>query len=233
VAPERVNVNEDLWRTPAAAEFYVDFETVNDLDDDFSRFPQAGGQPLIFMVGCGYLSNNGWDFRVFTAERLVEVEEARIINAWLVLMRQVCAARGVSVAEARIFHWSPAEESNLTEAYNSAAVRHGFPPWDDLPWVDLLNRVVKMQPVTIRGAFGFGLKAVAKALYQHGLIQTQWTDGPTDGLGAMVGAWRCHHEAVRRGIPMTEIALMGEIERYNGVDCKAMMEVLAFLRQNR
>ena len=31
--------------------------------------------------------------------------------------------------------------------------------------------------MTVRGAFGFGLKAVAKAMYAHGLISSQWGDG--------------------------------------------------------
>jgi predicted RecB family nuclease len=163
----------------------------------------------------------------------VEPEEARIIGAWLAHMHEVCGARGTTLDAARIFHWSPAEESSFTEAYNSAAVRHGFPPWDDLPWADRLNRVVKEQPVAVCGAFGFGLKAVAKALRRHGLIETEWTDGPTDGLGAMIGAWWCHHEAARQGVPMPHLDLMQEIERYNEIDCKVMAEVLSYLRQNR
>jgi len=233
VSPDKVTANEALWRVPAPAEFYVDFETVNDLDDDFSRFPEAGGQTLIFMIGCGHLADTGWQFHVFTVNRLTEPEEARIIGAWLAHMHQVCAARGTSLDKARLFHWSPAEESSFTEAYNSAAVRHGFPPWDDLPWVDLLNRVVKEQPITVRGAFGFGLKAVAKALRRHGLIETEWADGPTDGLGAMVGAWWCEHEAARTGAAMPTLGLMREIERYNEVDCKVMAEALELFRRTR
>jgi hypothetical protein len=233
VSPAKVTANEALWRVPTPAEFYVDFETVNDLDDDFSRFPEAGGQTLIFMIGCGYLSADGWQFRVFTVNRLTEPEEGRIIGAWLAHMHEVCGARGTSLDKARLFHWSPAEESSFTEAYNSAAVRHGFPPWDDLPWVDLLNRVVKEQPITVRGAFGFGLKAVAKALRRHGLIETEWTDGPTDGLGAMVGAWWCEHEAGRTGAAMPTLDLMREIERYNEVDCRVMADALDLFRRTR
>lgn len=237
VFPERVTANEPLWREPAAAEFYVDFETVNDLDEDFSRFPEANGQPLIFMIGCGHLSgpaeNPGWEFCVFTARSLTPAEERRIIEEWFAHLQQICAERKTSLEQARIFHWSPAETSSLTEAYNAALVRQGSPPWPKLPWVDLLNRVIKEQPVTVRGAFGFGLKAIAKAMHTHELIQTLWSDGPADGLGAMVGAWWCHHEAVRQGVPMTDVDLMPKIERYNEIDCKVMAEVLAFLRQNR
>jgi hypothetical protein len=237
VFPERVTANEPLWRDPVPAEFYVDFETVNDLDEDFSRFPDANGQPLIFMIGCGHLSgpaeNPEWVFRVFTVRSLTPMEERRIIEEWLAHLAQLCTERQTSLEQARIFHWSPAETSSLTEAYNAALVRQGSPPWPKLPWVDLLGRVIKEQPVTVRGAFAFGLKAIAKAMHAHGLIQTLWSDGPADGLGAMVGAWWCHHEAVRRGVPMTDLDLMREIERYNEVDCKVLAEVLAFLRENR
>ncbi len=53
--------------------------------------------------------------------------------------------------------------------------------------------------MTVRGAFDFGLKSIAKAMHAAGLIETTWGDGPTDGLGAMVGAWWCDAEAARVG----------------------------------
>jgi|SRR5713101_2688782 len=56
VFPDSVSTNERLWREPTVPEFYVDFETVSHLDDDFASFPEPGGQPLIFMIGCGQLT---------------------------------------------------------------------------------------------------------------------------------------------------------------------------------
>jgi len=238
VFPHRVTANEALWRAPVACEFYVDFETVSDLDDDFGRFPDVNGLPLIFMIGCGHLTRerNGvdeWHHHVFIAEALTLAEERRVIEEWLAHMVRICQHLGMTLAEARLFHWSPAETSTLTEAYNAAHVRQGAPDWPNLPWVDLLNRVVKEQPVTVRGAFGFGLKAVAKAMHAHGLIETLWGAGPTDGLGAMVGAWWCHREASRQGVPMHSLDLMGEIRAYNEIDCRVMSEVLGYLRSRR
>jgi predicted RecB family nuclease len=84
----------------------------------------------------------------------------------------------------------------------------------------------------VRGAVGFGLKAVAKALHQHGLIGTRWGDGPVDGLGAMVGAWWCAGEAASHGRALHELDLMHEIRAYNEVDCRAMMEIVDYLRRN-
>ena len=66
---------------------------------------------------------------------------------------------------------------------------------------------MREEPVVVRGAFGFGLKAIAKAMHGHGLIDTLWDDGPADGLGAMVGAWWCQDQ----GVPLTDLELMSEI----------------------
>ena len=237
VFPNRVSANEMFWRAPVVPEFYVDFETVSDLDDDFAMFPAAGGQPLIFMIGCGHLSGSPeqprWNFRSFMTQSLSLEEERRIIEEWLAHLESVSAEAGTSVESARLFHWSPAETSTLTSAYNAAHVRQGRPDWPSLPWFDLLNRVVKEQPVTVRGAFGFGLKAMAKAMQQHGLIQTVWADGPADGLGAMIGAWWCQREAARRGCALGDVDLMQKIAEYNEVDCRVMAEVLAYLRNYR
>jgi len=65
------------------------------------------------------------------------------------------------------------------------------------------------------------------------LVGTTWKDGPTDGLGAMIGAWWCDAEAARLDLPMGDVPLMVEIAAYNEVDCGAMAEVVAWLRANR
>jgi hypothetical protein len=106
--------------------------------------------------------------------------------------------------------WSPAETSTLTEAYNAAHRRHGQLPWPAVPWIDLLNRVIKAQPVTVRGAFDSGQGDAARCT--RIVSSRRSDDSATDGLGAMVGAWWCHHEAARLGVSMREIDLMKEIE---------------------
>ena len=99
-------------------------------------------------------------------------------------------------------------------------------------WFDLLKNVVKEQPVVVRGAFGFGLKAVAKALHGHDLIKTSWDESPVDGLGAMVGVWHCDEEAEDKGIRLVDTKLMQEIQRYNEADCRVMHEILEHLRRH-
>ena len=156
----------------------MDFETVTDLFDDFSHIPKRVGQPLIFMIGFGYIQDGQWKFTCFTADRLDEPSEAKIIDAWARHMDSVRRQLAPDVETPLVFHWSHAEKTNLDTAYNAAKVRH---PDKDLPtlgWFDLLKEVMRKEPVVVRGALGFGLKSIAKALHEHGLIATIWRPMP-------------------------------------------------------
>lgn len=230
VAPPYIQAAEEEWRSAPPVEFYVDFETVEDLDDDFSRIPEKGGQPLIFMVGCGHVENGEWQFAQFTVDALTEGHEAGILDAWFAHMAAVRQRLDPDGDEPRLFHWSHHEPTQFETAYNSAKARHVGNSWPTPRWFDFLREVMTAQPVVVRGSLEFGLKPVAKALNQHGLLETVWGDGPLDGLGAMVGAWSCAQEAAERGSILPETALMQEIGRYNEVDCRAMQEIVQYLR---
>ena len=230
IRPARVHAGEEEWRPEPSLEFYVDFETVSDLDDDFSNIPDKGGQPLIFMIGCGHVEQGEWRWRSFTADTLSEGHEATIIDAWLEHMRETRGPRSPQAEEPRVFHWSHAEVSTFESAFNSAKRRHPDKAWEDPRWFDFLKQVMKTEPVVVQGAMGFGLKSIATAMRDHGSIDTAWGAGPTDGLGAMVGAWSSAKEASERGCTLPETELMQEIERYNEVDCKVMMEIVRYLR---
>lgn len=220
------------WRAPSGVEFYVDFEFCSDLNDDFSNLPQKGGQPLIFMIGCGHLENGEWRFKSLTTNDLSEDEELRIIREWTEHMQSVRDRLDPLNSEPRIFHWSAAEVTALETAYNSARNRHlERADWQsNLGWCDFL-KVMRDEPIVVQGAMGFGLKAVAKAMRRHRLIETEWGDDSlVDGLGAMVGAWRCDEKARQTGASMADLPLMREIAEYNEIDCKVMMEIIRYLR---
>ena len=229
VRPARVAAAGGWWREEPPLEFFVDFEYVTDLNDDFAAFPQRGGLPVIFMIGCGHVENGAWRFERFIADRLDGPSEERAIDAWLAHVRETQLRLGGGQA-ANVFHWAPAEETNYETAYNSARKRHPSKGWPEVNWFDLLKHVIRAEPVVVRGAFGFGLKAIARAFHAHGLIETSWGDSPVDGMGAMVGAWRCDDEAAGRGIRLIDTPLMEEIAAYNEVDCKVMQEILHYLR---
>jgi hypothetical protein len=248
ILPEGRLVGQDeLWREAAPFECYADFETVSNLADDFSGLPRVGGQALIFQVGCGHWQPSApgegsgpgprgehWRFAQWTADRLDVAGERAVLTGWLDHLAERGRDAGVPVADGRVFHWSAAEPVNLSGSYNNARDRQPEIDWPaDLPWYDLLVRVARAAPLGVTGAFGFGLKAIARGLYAQGHIATVWGDGPADGLGAMLGAWWCDAEATRVGGSMRDLPLMAEIGRYNEVDCRTMAEILDWLRRER
>ena len=233
VRPLRIGKTRDEWYTVSGVEFFVDFEYCSDLNDDFSKLPEKGGQPLIFMIGCGHLENEKWQFKSLVTRAMSEEEELRIIKEWVDHMLEVQKRLDPANGNPRIFHWANAEVIVLENAHNSARVRHqDQADWPELDWYDFLQKVIREEPVVVRGALRFGLKAVANAMHSHGFIETNWADSSIDGLGAMVGAWRCEEQAREKGVPMNELPLMAEIARYNEIDCKVMMEIVRYLRTN-
>jgi hypothetical protein len=234
VVPDRLQVHA-AWRDIPAIEFYVDFETVSNLEDDFAGLPQVGGQAQIVQIGCGHVAlDSVWRFAQWTVDSLTVTEERRIIDAWVAELVSTCACHGIALANARICHWSAAEPINLETAYNAARQRHPDATWPtDLPWFDVLERVIRAEPVAVTGSFNFGLKSIAKAMHAAGLITQVWRDGPTDGLGAMLATWSAAREATATGVPLSTHPLMVEIARYNEIDCRAMSEIVTWLRENR
>ncbi|MEP7215927.1 MAG: hypothetical protein ABI782_06705 [Anaerolineaceae bacterium] len=232
VWPSTIATEADIWGEPRGIEFFVDFETVSNLNDDFTLFPEQNGQPLIFMIGCGHMDDGEWRFSCFTADQLETNCEADIIERWLAHMESVRQRVAPGVERPLVFHWSPAETSSMSGALKSARARNPLreASWPEPNWFDFLNRVMKREPVIVRGPMGFGLKTVARSLKQHGLIETDWPDGVTDGLGAMVAAWWCAHEATMQGSCLSDVDLMSEVSAYNEVDCRVMMEAVGCLR---
>jgi hypothetical protein len=230
--PARIDADEGRWREQAPLELYVDFETVNDLNDDFTSFPRKGGQSLIFQIGCGTYAGGTWQFAQFTARSLTPAAEAEMIDAWLAHVAALARQAGLGgAADARLFHWSAAETVFMEGAYNSARARHPERGWPLLGWYDLLDRIVHAAPVVVRGARSFGLKAVARAMRSHRLIETEWGEGLADGTGAMAGAWAAADIAGKNGADMAKVELMAEVSRYNEIDCRVMAEVLDHLRR--
>jgi hypothetical protein len=232
VRPARIEADGGAWRERWPLELYVDFETVNDLNDDFATFPRKGGRSLIFQIGCGTYVDGRWDFAQFTTRSLTWDAEAEMIDTWLALVDELARRAGLAGAsDARLFHWSAAETVFMEGAYNSARARHPERGWPSLGWYDILERIVHPTPVVVRGARSFGLKAVARAMKSHALIETEWGEGLADGTGAMAGAWAAADIAAKDGSDMGTLELMQDVSRYNEIDCRVMAEVLDHLRR--
>src|SRR5207245_4229259 len=101
----------------------------------------------------------------------------------------------------------------------------------DVNWFSLLDNLIRPEPVTVRGAFGFGLTEMAQALHALGLIESALPDQPRDPLAAMAGAWSAAKEAASLQIPLEQTGPTELIGKFSHEACRSMTEILTLLRQ--
>ena len=120
--PRRIKNSEKISKLKGAQrlEFICDFETVNDLDDNFKRIPYSNFETCIFMIG---LITNVRDdagtiidtnFKCFIVEDFTRKEEKRVINEWLNYMKDM--SKKYNVFDPKIYHWSQAEPNFYRQA---------------------------------------------------------------------------------------------------------------------
>ena len=202
-------------------EFFVDFETVQEPEEEGSVSNGAG---FLFMIGCvsRYKINQHdyhCEYKSFVVYELTRKEEQRITREWIDYMSHF--QKLYPESQPSLYHWSPAEPviyQQLTKKW-----RQILPV---LSFVDLLH-VFQSEPIVVKGAFGYNLKEISRALHHHNYISTLWNDNVIDGKDAMIRAWCCYqpqniHE---------KKDVLGHIEYYNYVDCKVMEEIITFLRE--
>ena len=87
-----------------------------------------------------------------------------------------------------------------------------------------------MEPITIQGCFGYGLKEIVKMLYNHELIKNKWQDD-TDGLEAMIEIINKSQDALDKRIPIKRYTEIKKIIYYNYMDCRVIVDILKLLNE--
>jgi len=167
------------------------------------------------MITWGYLDRDGrWQTGQLVARDLSPSGEAEMITAWETELGRLADMHGIGLQDIRLFHWG-SRETLLP----------------DLNWFSLLRNLVHQEPVTVRGAFGFGLIEMAQALHALGLIESALADQPQDPLAAMVGAWSAAKESKSLQIPLGQTAPMQVIGEFSHQACRSMIEILTLFRK--
>lgn len=239
IKPLTIRNNFYDWQTPDEVEFYVDFETINNVFTDHSSLPHVVETSFIFMIGVGYVNpeTEQWIYKSFVVDTLTAEEERKICYDFSRYILKI--SKNYNIENPKCYHWAHAEQTmwNDAEDRHFLDVRNKYKSqnWntEKWQWCDLL-KVFKDEPIVLQGCLGFSLKDVAKTMKKHGMIQVDWDSSSSclDGQGAMVGAWNAYKESKIRNTSMKNIPQIKEIEKYNEVDVKVMKEILYYLREN-
>jgi len=127
-----------------------------------------------------------------------------------------------------IYHWGHIEQ----HAFSRAMERHPRQKFtDDLicnNWVNFYD-IMRKEPIVIKGCLSFGLKAIVSGMHANGLININYDDQDcSNGIQAMADAIEIYNS----GVNVLKSKKMISIMEYNEVDCKAVFEIIQFLRNN-
>jgi hypothetical protein len=232
VYPKVIKNNDRDWQNPSEIEFFVDFETLNDIYQDFSQLPVSEVCPItIFMIGVGYINKDGlWKYKDFTCQKISQKEEKKICFDFVSYIQHKC--KKYKVKYPLLYHWSQAEVHNWNSIYNKYGPSNKLTFIDD-GFFDLL-KVFHDEPITIKGCMAFGLKEVAKALYVRKLIKVIWDeDNPcSNGPDAMLLGYRAYQQASEKKIDVKKLPMMKDIIKYNNMDCAVLYEIVNYLRKH-
>ena len=218
--------NASDWGCEQFMDMYVDFETVNLHRSEITGDTiESSDDTIIAMIGVGWVENEVWMFKKITVHELSYDEERRIIDefyGFLDMLKSTCG-----VEKQRMFHWGHVERTLL----QSARERHNGYGWYELRWVDLC-KILQDEIVVFQGALNYNLKEVASSLYNRRYIGTYWDidSDCVNGLDAMVSMIQCNEYAVEHNIPLNSMTVIKDIERYNEIDCKVMVDILTIIR---
>lgn len=235
VLPAIIQNNDGDWQTEPSIdstadviEFFIDFETIG----GFMINPVEYTSDRVFMIGIGHMAPTGkrglrnsmcgrWDYKCFTSTIIGADGEEQIFTELYDYLESFGKHKTY-----KLYHWGAAEYNWLSRVCEEHPRSNFCNSYIDDVWINL-HEMASTEPVVIRGATGFGLKAVTKALHDLGLINCVWDEQCTDGMNAMIRAWRCYKNGRADRDPR-----MAVIRRYNDTDCKAVYYFLNYLRTN-
>lgn len=210
ILPDKIRNNMYDWKKIKKNDLYVDFETFGSVFSDFNSLPSYKSSSMIFMIGVGRIVKGEWRYKEFTCKSTTEEEELRIITEFnnYIIKRN----------NPRLFYWS-AEYNIWTQALD----RHCKMEWlNKHLWCDLL-KLFKEEQIVIKGAFSYGLKTIVNVMKKHELIDTELESDCKNGLDAMVLTWNYYTDK--------DDKVMKDIIKYNEFDCKALYDIINYLRK--
>jgi hypothetical protein len=222
------NLSYDL--TTDAVELFVDFESFSDIFANPDSLPSYKPVGMLFMIGVGRVVGGKWEQTQFVAESATREAEEEVMRSFVEYV-------GRCGSNPRLYCWHAEErfwKSAERRQFDLASIRGDEEVKDEISdgwkmegWFDLCQ-FFKDERIVIKGCLKYGLKAVAKALREHGLISAAITSKCDSGMAAQVRAW----QAYQSGEDMTRNSTMSDIAEYNTFDCKVLYEIVEYLREN-
>jgi hypothetical protein len=245
ITPDRIQNNVHNWQKEHGLDFYIDFETFNEmLIRTNINIKRSTNSNIIFMKGVGYCENNKFKYNSFVLEKCTREDEKEKLENFVNFIEEKTKNYMVqhkikdrNMVRPRLFHWANAEKTFL----DMANEKFDGIISDWLSSVTLIDfcKVFMTEPILLKGMFKFKLKEIATIMYKKGMIKTNWSNNTnstiTNGFTAMMDAVKYYRKISVTGYEPENNdidPIIDEIINYNYVDCKVLWEIISYLRKN-
>ena len=218
-------VRKELVPPQKRTELFVDFEYLNNTNVRMEEeWPELKGRDMVFMIGIGQMTREGWAQTILTAESETSEAEAKLFLSFVEHLNMLGVIENPN--DFSIYHWCPPERWQTQRFIDRVGGRLGFQLQTALSRFIDLREVFHAGNISIPGAMDYGLKTVAKALSAYDTrFAAEWPDGVTDGTQAMVAGGRMYEVAE----PLHSVEYE-HLARYLEIDCFALHKILSWLR---
>ena len=215
----RKNISQNLKNILKRKEndIYFDIESFLSFDENQNLFSNNTKKedPVIAIIG--FIHND--KFYDITINNFTKLDEKRMIQQFSSYLYKISKKEIIN-----IYHWGHAE-NNYFKYIHKEYPKIYFPEYN---LINILDHF-RMEPIIVQGVFKFGLKSIGKALYNHGLIKTNWDDND-NGLDVMIQFKEiCKNN--NKQIPLKRYIEIKNIVDYNFVDCRVLYEIVELLRE--
>jgi hypothetical protein len=224
-------IKSNYWRNndDSVLELYIDFETLNnnigqlEINNNYmnNSMNNSMNNNIIFMITVGWEYNNIFECKTFMINQKTDNNELIMINEmWDFINNKMLE---MNKTDYKFIHWSNAEIT----FYNKFLLKHNN-IFNEFKSFDLYKLFLDNN-IVVKDALNFSLKTIAKAMYNHKLINTCWDKNSScnNGLDAMYLAYNLY-----KNNDYVNEDEMKDIIKYNIIDCKVMYEILSYLRNN-
>lgn len=240
-----ININNKIdnqWMNPYKLRITVDFETINNLFDDFKDLPYRIDNNFLFMIGVSYkVYGQDPKYKMFLISELSKNAEFQIIYQFYQFLRDLTDEHiGKDAPIPPLYHWGHIERTFFSGLCDRLEEDIGIDIYKDidlmytkLDWYDMCE-CFKNNPIVINGCFTFGLKEIANKLVEYDLIRSNWSDNNSscsNGNIAMIMAYKSYVSCKKNGVPINQDSTMKEIRDYNKIDCIVIHEIVDLLRE--
>ena len=212
ITPDIICNNTGNWQQ-SGNDLFVDFETFSDICKSFDSLPIQESFNRIYLIGVGWMDEGVWKYKKFICKENTRQEELRIMTEFSEFVNQR--------NNPKLFYWHA--EKNFWKRSCTSSLNNTL----NHNWIDMCN-IFRQEPIVINGCFGFGLKEIAKNMIHHNLISTKLESNCTNGMTAMIRAWKCYNDFSE---PM-KAPIMLDIIKYNEFDVQVLCDIVTYLREN-